>query len=105
MAANNPTTPKSQTQATTVLSEAKKSSTPIPPTVVEQAGLSFVNVSKDDPNAWRTALEFLNYRSILNVSFLAGQKWIALTDPDLDLVIRKVLLGQKLFYNGKLVPE
>jgi hypothetical protein len=40
---------------------------PIPEAVVQQAGMSFIEAAETDPSAWGIALDFLNYRSSLNV--------------------------------------
>jgi hypothetical protein len=61
---------KSQNQkaAQELLTQARqKLVPPIPATVIEQAGMSFIEAAEKEPSAWGTALDFLNYRSTLNV--------------------------------------
>jgi hypothetical protein len=67
-AANAPLTPAAQQSAKASLAEAKKRSTPVPITVVEQAGKSFIEASKIEPTAWDVALEFVSYRTTLNAN-------------------------------------
>jgi hypothetical protein len=66
IAANAATAPQSQETAKTILTEAKKNSTPIPSPVVEQAGKKFIEAARADPKAWDVALQFVAYRSSLN---------------------------------------
>jgi hypothetical protein len=69
-AANNPTDKNSQTQAKNYLLEAKQKSLRLPTAVVAQAGGSFVKASTKESSAWDVALQFVNYRSVLNAASL-----------------------------------
>jgi hypothetical protein len=68
IAANNPTTPKGQAEATATLTEAKKSSILIPRHAIEQAGKTFIGAAADDAKAWGVALEFISYHTLLNAA-------------------------------------
>jgi hypothetical protein len=65
-AATNPTEPKNQQQAIHILTEAKRSSTPLPRNTWIEAGHSFVMAADKDPGAWKTAQAFMEYRSHVN---------------------------------------
>jgi hypothetical protein len=67
-AARNPRDRKSQDEAAQILAAARKESVQISATVVEEAGKSFINAAKNEPSAWNVALQFVNYRSFLNIS-------------------------------------
>jgi hypothetical protein len=69
-AASNPTDKNSQTEAKNYLLAAKQKSLRIPTTVVAQAGGSFVKASTNESSPWDVALQFLNYRSVLNAASL-----------------------------------
>ena len=62
-----PNNPASQTEAKAAIAEARKNPNPLPVPVVQQAGTSFVNASKADPKAWEVALDYVSYRSSLNL--------------------------------------
>jgi hypothetical protein len=66
--AYGPVDSQSQSEARSILSAARKESIPLPLPVVEQGGLKFVEASRHDSTAWRTALDFVAYRSTLNAS-------------------------------------
>ena len=66
-AAANPTNPKNQAQAASILAASKKDSHPIPPPAIEEAGKSFVDAAPKDLGAWKVALAFASYRSSLNM--------------------------------------
>jgi uncharacterized membrane protein YeaQ/YmgE (transglycosylase-associated protein family) len=66
---NTPNSPKSTFEAKQLLSvaraaEIKKISLPL----LEETGTKFIEAGLEDPAAWNTALEFLNYRSFINAS-------------------------------------
>jgi len=65
-AAAQPTALKSQNEVARIFAETKKSQTPIPPTVLANAGKSFIAVSEKDPGAWKTVQAFMEYRSYIN---------------------------------------
>jgi hypothetical protein len=66
-ASATPTDRQSQMDAKDVLSTARKDSIRIPANVVEEAGRSFVGVAATDQKAWDSALDFIAYRSSLNM--------------------------------------
>src|SRR5258708_15453636 len=68
LSASTPSNPKSQKQARDIIAAARKGSAPIPESVVEQAGRSFAEASQIDPQAWAVALDYVSYRSSLNVA-------------------------------------
>jgi len=65
-AAATPTDQRSQSEAKEILASAKRGATPLPVNIIAQAGKSFIQASQMDPNAWDTALSFINYRSSVN---------------------------------------
>jgi len=77
--AANPSDPQSVRDAKLVLAEAERAKITIPPSTVKRAGDKFLEVSKNDPQAWNTTLSFLDYRSLLNVTAVPK-----LTDGKLD---------------------
>jgi hypothetical protein len=68
-AANQPLKKQNQDAAKELLAQAKKKLTPpIPEATVQQAGGNFIEASSQDQGAWKVALDFVSYRSWLNVS-------------------------------------
>ncbi len=82
-----PQNPKSQTQAVSILKEAQRTATTLPESYVQRAGTRFVEVSQTDSSAWQVALEFVSYRSSLNVNSLdvGTARDIATTPLNADL--------------------
>jgi hypothetical protein len=69
VAANQPLRKPNQDAARELLAQARrKSIPPIPAPVVEQAGMSFIEAARTDTGAWKVALEFASYRTVLNGS-------------------------------------
>jgi hypothetical protein len=66
-AAKTPTDKASQVEAAKVLADARKISIKLSAETVEQAAQSFIRAADTDPDAWKTAGDFLNYRTFLNV--------------------------------------
>jgi hypothetical protein len=67
IAANQPARKQNQDAAKELLAQvALKPSVQIPSSVVQQAGTSFVDASKDNQGAWNVALAFVSYRSSEN---------------------------------------
>jgi ABC-type multidrug transport system fused ATPase/permease subunit len=67
IASSAPTKPQNQAAAKQLLAESsQKSIPPIPASVVQQSGDSFVSAAIEDPKAWEVALKFASYRSWLN---------------------------------------
>jgi hypothetical protein len=66
-AANLPTDKKNIAEAKAVLDAAKRSAIKLPTNIVEQSGRAFIEAAAKEPAAWNVALDFLNYRSTLNV--------------------------------------
>ena len=64
---SQPTSTDNQNAAKKLLAEAKAGSISLPANLVQQVGDSFIGASKTNPLAWNTALQFVNYRSSLNV--------------------------------------
>lgn len=62
-----PTDKTNQDQASALLDQARSSSIQIPETIIQSAGTRFIDAAASNPDAWPTALNFLNYRSSLNV--------------------------------------
>ncbi len=66
-AANLPTDKKNIADAKAILDTAKQSAIKLPTNVVEQSGKAFIDAALKEPAAWNVALDFLNYRSTLNI--------------------------------------
>lgn len=65
---SNPARTQNQDQAKDLIQQARqKTIPPIPESVVEQAGDSFIEAAPNTPKAWDVALDFVSYRSFLNV--------------------------------------
>jgi len=71
-----PNSPTSQTVAKLAIAEAKKS-VALPTPVVEQAGKSFTDAAPNNPGAWNVALDFVSYRSALNLP--PQRRWMVLS--------------------------
>jgi hypothetical protein len=69
IAASTPASPRSQRQAREILTQVKNDKTVLPEQVVTQAGSNFIEAATMQPSAWDVALEFANYRSVINASF------------------------------------
>src|SRR5271166_3666211 len=67
-AADNPSNPSSVKEAKLILSNARKRNQPIDSKLLHQTGEQFIEASVKSPDAWDTAMAFLDYRSFLNVS-------------------------------------
>lgn len=67
---STPNEKKSQIDAGKILANARKSAIPIPLIDVEDAGKNFVGASKENQDAWSVALDFVSYRTGLNVNLL-----------------------------------
>jgi hypothetical protein len=63
---DDPFDPQNMKEAEQALIHAEASNVKLQPNVVEKAGKKFLEAAKDDPNAWKTASAFLDYRSFLN---------------------------------------
>ena len=64
-----PQDPKSQAQALSVIKQAKSTATILPEPVVQRSGMRFIDASRIEPSAWPVALEFVSYRSLLNITY------------------------------------
>jgi len=64
---NTPQNQKSQNQAASLLGQAKLNGIRLPEPVIQYAGTRFIEAAETEPSAWKIALDFLNYRSTLNV--------------------------------------
>jgi hypothetical protein len=67
-AAHNPTDATSIVQAREVLETAQKNSVQLPSDVVERTGKSFIQAASQQPAAWDVALQYVQYRSYLNLT-------------------------------------
>ena len=65
--ASNPVDPANQAEAKSLFAAAKKESIQLPVPVIEQGGQSFIEAAKTDQTAWGVALDFVAYRSDLNI--------------------------------------
>jgi hypothetical protein len=68
--ASNPLTAQTITEAKDILVGAASNKIQIDQNVVKDVGRKFVEASEKDPAAWNAAMMFLEYRSVLNGSFL-----------------------------------
>ncbi len=67
ISANQPLKKQNQDAATELIVQARQGSIPpIPAPIVRDAGDSFVQASSQDQGAWKVALEYAAYRSLLN---------------------------------------
>jgi hypothetical protein len=79
VAANDPTNPKSQSEAKVALAEARKLPKPISRQSIRAAGESFIEAAKTAPKAWDVALDFVSYQSSLNLPILHQRPWMLLS--------------------------
>jgi hypothetical protein len=66
-AASSPTNGKSIFEARALLNTARENAIKLPEDVVRDSGAAFIEAAAKQPGAWNTAVDFLNYRSTLNV--------------------------------------
>lgn len=59
--------PNSAKQTSELLQEARKNGARLDAGLIAETGNKFIEATRTNPKAWDTALEFLNYRSSLNV--------------------------------------
>jgi hypothetical protein len=64
---DSPRNPQSIASTKEIIKQAIEGKVPISADAIEVAGTPFIEAA-DDPAAWNTALSFLTYRSVLNVS-------------------------------------
>jgi hypothetical protein len=65
--ANQPLKSANQAAAKDLLTQARQGKVPpIPGEIVDQAGRSFAEAGSSSPAAWDVALQYVNYRSVLN---------------------------------------
>jgi hypothetical protein len=64
---SNPADPRSIKEAQNVLDAVKASKVELSKDAIEEAGKRFIDAANTTPEAWNAALNFLNYRSSLNV--------------------------------------
>jgi hypothetical protein len=78
---NLPSRTENQVVAKEILKDVKDKNISIPTSIVNQAGVSFVDASKNDPKAWPVALDFISYRTVLNkdLALVGTAKQIATT--------------------------
>lgn len=67
--ASSPTTPSSASEATKILTHAQEKQIKFSPAVVESTGLRFIDAGQISSDAWKTAQEYLGYRSFLNAGY------------------------------------
>jgi hypothetical protein len=89
---NGPVTAYSAKEAKVILAEAKTARTTIPTEVVVDAGKTFTKAAQDNPDAWSTALAFVNYRSFLNKPPIGS--WVATSSFD-AIYTRALVVGGK----------
>jgi hypothetical protein len=65
-AAGDPVNPKNALEAKRLVTAAHQNAIQLPPAVVQENGLRFVEVSERSPEAWATVLAFLSYKSFVN---------------------------------------
>jgi hypothetical protein len=64
---SDPANPESIKEARNVITAAAANRTKIDPIIVKDVGTKFIQAGLNNPDAWNTALAFVNYRSTLNV--------------------------------------
>jgi hypothetical protein len=72
--AEHPYNPQSMKETSHTLIHAEVENINLRPTVVESAGKKFLNAADGNPSAWNTTVQFLNYKSFLNVSLTIESK-------------------------------
>lgn len=65
--ASNPSNPQSIAEVKQVLTTAKSAKIKIPQDIVDELGKRYVEATDKSPQAWDAALEFMGYKSFLNV--------------------------------------
>jgi hypothetical protein len=85
LSANQPDRRQNQLAAKRLLADARQGIEQLPQDVVDQAGTSFIQAARKDPNAWGVALDFVSYRTLLNLPEMptgkigplpAGKTWV-----------------------------
>ncbi|HXA68096.1 MAG TPA: hypothetical protein VNV82_23240 [Bryobacteraceae bacterium] len=79
-AALSPNNPTSQATVKNVIAELKKHpSSRLPEQVAQQVGTQFVKASPSDLGAWSVARDLVEYRSLLNLSYVPQYHWARLS--------------------------
>jgi hypothetical protein len=106
VSASNPTRKVNQDAARELIIQAKqKTIPPLQATAVEEAGKSFIEASTGNEGAWRVALEFVQYRSVLNESDFSAYHWGELTSPSPhEWDIKNEFHGTRIFTTREGVP-
>jgi hypothetical protein len=68
-AASSPKNKSSAAEAAKILDEALTKQIKFSPNVLESSGIRFIEAGSSSPDAWKTAQEYLGYRSFLNADF------------------------------------
>lgn len=85
-ASSNPADPRNAKETKEILAEAKKGGVIISDSDIKQAGTSFLDASKAQPQAWEAALELVSYHTIINKDLLAvGTAGQIATTPTTEL--------------------
>jgi hypothetical protein len=66
--ANDPTSQFNMKEANRILDRAQAAQIKIAPATIRRTANSFIMAAKENPGAWDTSIEFLNYTSFLNIS-------------------------------------
>jgi hypothetical protein len=92
-----PTDRKSQAEAAQLIEKARKTSIPLSQAIIEQAGKRFAEAGRRDEGAWKTAIQFVDYRSsVLNSSLplpVAGKEVTDLKAA-VDFIVRSTGVGK-----------
>ncbi|HXM09656.1 MAG TPA: hypothetical protein VN946_06895, partial [Terriglobales bacterium] len=75
--ADDPSDPQNIREVKKTLIRAEASNIKVNPNVVEREGKRFLNASTNDPDVWKTALAFVDFRSFLNSQLLDSSKFAA----------------------------
>ena len=98
----NPTDPQNIKQAHDTLAEAASSHRKLNKEVVVEAGRKFVDAGGSVESAWQTAMEFLAYRSFLNVDLVANSA--ELNRGANDVTVYHIPKGAGELYHTGTVP-
>jgi hypothetical protein len=97
LSAANPTDKHNQAEAAEVLQHARDNSIQLPLEVVKDAGQRFIQVGANQPMAWEIGLQFLNYRSFLNVAIIPQPAPVSpVSDEEYQYILNTVLPPQSV---------
>lgn len=107
---NTPTAPGVVAEAQNILATAKAKKIPIDKEVIIDAGKTFIGASRNNPNVWKAAVAFVNYRSFLSEDDAPRTRSIEVSHLDwwttVQGTIKKRTAGNSAYtLGGPLVPN